>query len=96
MTPRARSAVAATGDRSTHGYVSRPDVHAPASIVSTAATGRAGDSVFLAPFDISAAATNTRSVPASQSRSRPLVVDDRGEPLWFLPLGTKTAMGGHG
>lgn len=55
----ARSAVAATGDRSTHGYVSRPDVHAPASIVSTAVTGRSGDSVFLAPLDISAAATNT-------------------------------------
>lgn len=75
------------------GYISRPDLHPPAITIATPAQGTQPGAIFLAPFDISAAgASEAPPLPASQSRSGPLVVDDRGEPLWFLPFGSKTAM----
>ena len=74
------------------GYVSRPDLVPPALSVDFAADGTAPGSIFLAPFNIAAAAGAYHSTPNSQSHSGPLVVDDTGEPLWFLPLGSTTAM----
>jgi hypothetical protein len=79
-------------DLAAQGYVSRPDLKPPAITVVVPATRAESGLVFLAPFDISAASGNPPSVPASESRSGPLVVDDQGEPVWFLPLGSKTAM----
>ncbi len=74
------------------GYVSRPDLKPPAIAVTIPAKGTADGCIFLAPFDISAASGSSGGTPASESHSGPLVVDDRGEPLWFLPMTTKTAM----
>jgi hypothetical protein len=74
------------------GYVSRPDLRPPAISIAVPADGTAAGSVFLAPFDITAASGAYQSTPNSQSHSGPLVVDDHGEPVWFLPLGSTTAM----
>ena len=73
-------------------YVSRPDLHPPALSFDFPADGTAPGSIFVAPFDITAAAGAYKSTPNSQSHSGPLVVDDSGEPVWFLPLGSTTAM----
>jgi hypothetical protein len=73
-------------------YLSRPDLNPPQITVTRAAAGTAPGMIFLAPFDISAASGTPAPVPASESRSGPLVVDDTGEPVWFLPLGSSTAM----
>ena len=74
------------------GYLSRPDLNPPPITISLAADGTAPGYIFLAPFDITAA-SGSYTTPASQSHSGPLIVDDRGEPVWFLPLGSQTAMG---
>jgi hypothetical protein len=74
-------------------YVSRPDLQPPQIKVNLAGEAGGRGSIFLAPFDISAAASGSGSPAAGVSRSGPLVVDDRGEPIWFLPLEGKTAMG---
>ena len=75
------------------GYVSRPDLNPPSIIVAVPGDGSsAGGFIFLAPFDISAA-SGSPSTSASLSHSGPLIVDEKGEPLWFLPLAEKTAMG---
>ena len=72
-------------------YVSRPDLIPPPIAVATPDTSANGGYIFLAPFDITAAQSQP-SGPASSSRVGPLIVDGRGEPVWFLPLGTLTAM----
>jgi arylsulfotransferase ASST len=72
-------------------YVSRPDLVPPPITVLTPDTSSSGGYIFLAPFDITAAQSQP-SGPASSSRAGPLIVDARGEPVWFLPLGTLTAM----
>jgi hypothetical protein len=65
--------------------VSRPDL-APPPIDVLAARGAAPGYTFLAPFDIS-------PVPGAVSpQAGPLIVDDAGEPAWFLPLAGRTAM----
>ncbi len=75
------------------GYVSRPDLNPPAITVAVAADGAASRGyIFLAPFDISAA-SGAPATPARESHSGPLIIDDKGEPLWFLPMAAKTAMG---
>lgn len=89
---RVSSAEAHPVDVAAQGYVSRPDLKPPAITVAVPAARADPGLVFLAPFDISAASGSPPSVPASESRSGPLVVDDRGEPVWFLPFGSKTAM----
>src|ERR1700751_5700308 len=86
------AACAALAGAPVRGYVSRPDLKPPAIGVSVPADGTAAGSIFLAPFDIAAASGAYQSTPNSQSHSGPLVVDDPGEPIWFLPLGSTTAM----
>jgi Arylsulfotransferase (ASST) len=86
--PAAKSARRAT----TNAYVSRPDLNPPAISIEFAADGTSEGYVFLAPFDINAASGAYQTTPDSQSHSGPLVVDDSGEPVWFLPLGSTTAM----
>jgi hypothetical protein len=74
-------------------YMSRPDLKPPQISVSMARNDRGRGCIFLAPFEFSAGADGSGSTPVGVSRSGPLVVDDRGEPLWFVPLEGKTAMG---
>ena len=74
-------------------YVSRPDLNPPTIIVETPAAGTAPGYIFLAPFNISAASSTYTSTPASESHAGPLIVDEHGEPVWFLPQSSVTAMG---
>jgi hypothetical protein len=91
--PSALGARTVVGARSARrGYVSRPDLKPPDIEVSIAAAGTARGAIFLAPFEITTVSGTTPPVRASESHSGPLVVDNQGEPLWFLPLATKTAM----
>jgi hypothetical protein len=83
----------ATAAAARAGYVSRPDLKPPPITVAMAARHASSGCIFLAPFDISAASATYTEVPASESRSGPLIVDQRGEPVWFLPIGKETAMG---
>src|ERR1700758_272405 len=82
----------ATAATTIDAYVSRPDLNPPAVTIAVPAAGTAPGSIFLAPFDISGASGAYQSTPNNQSPSGPLVVDDAGEPIWFLPLGSTTAM----
>jgi hypothetical protein len=88
---RLPAAKAARRAATINAYVSRPDLNPPAIAVGVPAHGTASGSLFLAPFDIKAAGS-FEPAPNSESHSGPLVVDDRGEPVWFLPLGSTTAM----
>ena len=85
--PTARAASATTD-----AYVSRPDLNPPAISFDFPADGASPGLIFVAPFDITAAQGAYQSTPNSKSHSGPLVVDDSGEPVWFLPLGSTTAM----
>jgi hypothetical protein len=89
---RLPGAKAAPGSATINGYVSRPDLNPPVVAVDVPATGTAQGAIFLAPFDINAAAGAYQATPNGQSHSGPLLVDNRGEPVWFLPLGSTTAM----
>ncbi|HEY8029476.1 MAG TPA: arylsulfotransferase family protein [Gaiellaceae bacterium] len=84
--PTARAASA------TDAYVSRPDLNPPAISIDFPADGTSPGLIFVAPFDITAAQGAYQATPNSRSHSGPLVVDDSGEPVWFLPLGSTTAM----
>ena len=75
------------------GYVSRPDLKPPAISFAVPADGTSPGYVFLAPFDIRAASSGYQTTPNSESHSGPLIVDDAGEPVWFLPFGSTTAIG---
>lgn len=87
-----QAAAATTGAAATERYVSRPDLKPPAISFDFPADGTSPGSIFLAPFDINAASGAYQSTPNSESHSGPLIVDDFGEPIWFLPLGSTTAM----
>lgn len=89
---RVPAARAARGAAAVNGYVSRPDLNPPAIAFDFPADGTAPGAIFLAPFDINAASGAYQTTPNSQSHSGPLIVDDFGEPIWFLPLGSTTAM----
>ena len=89
---RAPSAYGRPAAATINGYVSRPDLKPPVISFDFPADGTAPGYIFLAPFDIGAAASSYQSTPSSQSHSGPLVVDDTGEPVWFLPFGSTTAM----
>jgi hypothetical protein len=89
---RLPAAKAARGGAMVNGYVSRPDLNPPAISFDFAADGTSPGLIFVAPFDITAASGAYQSTPNSRSHAGPLVIDDSGEPVWFLPLGSTTAM----
>lgn len=91
--PAALGALVEPAAATIHSYVSRPDLHPPVVSFGVPANGTAPGYLFLAPFDIGAATSAYQSTPDNLSHSGPLVVDDGGEPVWFLPLGSTTAMG---
>jgi len=51
---------------------SRPDLRPPGVTVTTARSGRAAGLIFIAPYP-------------QPAQGGPLIFDDRGEPVWFLP-----------
>jgi hypothetical protein len=71
----------ATGRRS---YVSAPGLQPPAVEVTAPAGGTAPGLVFVAPFAL--------GKPAPDAQYGPLIVDDAGEPVWFLPVPGRSAM----
>jgi len=60
-------------------FLSRPDLTPPAVTITTPASGVQPGYVFTAPF-------------TGPGQYGPLIVDDRGEPVWFAPRPTATAM----
>jgi Arylsulfotransferase (ASST) len=90
---RLPAAKAASAPPAIRGYISRPDLNPPAIAMDFPADGAAPGLIFVAPFNITAAAAAYQSTPNGQSHSGPLVVDNTGEPVWFLPLGSTTAIG---
>jgi Arylsulfotransferase (ASST) len=66
-----------------HRFVSRPDLHPPVVAVNTRSETTAAGHIFIAPFQISGKAGPNYGA---------LIVDGTGEPIWFRPEATKTAM----
>jgi hypothetical protein len=66
-----------------HRFVSRPDLRPPVVAVNTTSETAAAGHVFIAPFQIRGKAGAGYGA---------LIVDGRGEPIWFRPESTKTAM----
>ncbi len=93
LLPRGSAAAPERTDAADTAYVSRPDLNPPVVEVVVPAQGTAPGYLFLAPFNISAASATYTTTPPSESHSGPLVVDEHGEPVWFLPQGAVTAMG---
>jgi hypothetical protein len=79
--PAATAATAAPAPP--HRFVSRPDLRPPVVSVATSSGAAAPGLVFLAPFQITG-----KAGPGYGA----LIVDGRGEPVWFRPEPTKTAM----
>jgi hypothetical protein len=67
------------------GFVSRPDLTPPPITVNIPADGTEAGYLFVAPYDLTA----TVPVPGKYG---PLILDDTGEPVWFLPRPTLTAV----
>jgi len=72
--------VAAAGGR----FATHPTWNPPPVVVDTPAAGTAAGLIFVAPISF----TSTEIPPG---RYGPLIVDDEGEPVWFLPLATVLA-----
>ncbi|MGH3002111.1 MAG: arylsulfotransferase family protein, partial [Gaiellaceae bacterium] len=85
--PRRVSETTAPGVSS---FLSDPTLAPPAVVLAAPAGGTAPGYVFLAPFPLSAAGGS--SAPPSGAQFGPLIVDDAGEPVWFLPVDGRTAM----
>lgn len=72
---------AAAGHRA---FVSAPALRPPAVEVMAPAGGTAPGLLFVAPFALGA--------PGQDAQYGPLIVDDTGEPVWFLPVDGRSAM----
>lgn len=73
VVPGAGAAFAVADDPQVLSFLSRPDLRPPTLEVTTALPTAAPGYVFLGPF-------------SGPSQFGPLIVDDRGEPVWFHPL----------
>jgi hypothetical protein len=66
-----------------HRFLSRPDLRPPLVAVNTASETAAAGHIFIAPFQITG-----KAGPGYGA----LIVDGLGQPIWFKPEATKTAM----
>ncbi|HST13704.1 MAG TPA: arylsulfotransferase family protein [Gaiellaceae bacterium] len=66
-----------------HRFVSRPDLRPPVVAVSTASETASAGHIFVAPFQITGKAGPNYGA---------LILDGLGQPIWFKPESTKTAM----
>jgi hypothetical protein len=66
-----------------HRFVSRPDLRPPVVAVNTTSETASAGHIFIAPFQITGKAGSNYGA---------LIVDGRGQPIWFKPESTKTAM----
>ena len=67
-----------------HRFVSRPDLRPPVVSVNTASETASSGHIFIAPFQITGKAGPNYGA---------LIVDGLGQPVWFKPEQTKTAIG---
>ena len=81
----ARDRLAASSAAARAPYFSRPDLTPSPVVIGTPAAGTADGYVFLAPFNVTAATT-------AEGQFGPLVIDNAGEPVWYLPVHGKTAI----
>ena len=82
---RAFSAPSTAGSPAAGGrFVTEPGWSPPPVVIATPAAGTAGGSIFVAPISFS-------STEIAPGRYGPLIVDDDGQPVWFLPLSTVVA-----
>lgn len=65
-------------------FVSDPALRPPAVEVTAAAGGTDSGLLFVAPFAL--------GTPPPDAQYGPLIVDDAGEPVWFLPVSGRSAM----
>ncbi len=65
-------------------FLTQPAWNPPPVVVSTPAAGTASGSIFVAPLSFGPA-------DAGPGRYGPLILDDDGQPVWFLPLSTVVA-----
>jgi hypothetical protein len=66
-----------------HRFVSRPDLRPPVVAVNTASETASAGHIFVAPFQITGTAGPNYGA---------LILDGLGQPIWFKPESTKTAM----
>jgi len=66
-------------------FLSRPDLLPPPVSILVPDAGSTPGHILLAPFSFP-------TTPPSTEASGPLIVDRNGQPLWFRPLTTRTAM----
>ena len=81
LAPSARAAPALVAP---HRFVSRPDLRPPVVAVNTASETASAGHIFIAPFQITG-----KAGPGYGA----LIVDGLGQPIWFKPESTKTAIG---
>jgi hypothetical protein len=82
LAPAARAAKAAV-PAAPHRFVSRPDLRPPVVAVNTASETASAGHIFIAPFQITGKAGPNYGA---------LILDGLGQPIWFKPESTKTAM----
>src|SRR5579862_1061072 len=82
-----RAAAAPVPSMATSGaaFLTRPDLAPPPLTIATPANGTSAGFVFLAPYDIAA----TTPVPGKYG---PMILDENGQLVWYLPRKTLTAM----
>lgn len=66
-----------------HSFVTRPDLAPPTVEILARTAGASPGSIFIAPF--------TLANPVTEA-SGPLILDGRGNPVWFRPVKGKTGM----
>ncbi|HKH37604.1 MAG TPA: arylsulfotransferase family protein [Rubrobacter sp.] len=76
--PRARAIVSPAREEQPWAFLSRPDLRPPAIEVRTQSHGTAPGYVFVAPKKEPGA--------SGPSEDAPLILDDRGQPVWFHPV----------
>ena len=81
LVPGAKAATLAPA--APHRFVSRPDLRPPVVAVNTASETASAGHIFIAPFQITG-----KAGPGYGA----LILDGLGQPIWFKPEATKTAM----
>jgi len=83
LVPAAKAAQRQAVLAAPHQFVSRPDLRPPVVAVNTASETASTGHIFIAPFQIAGKAGSGYGA---------LIIDRMGQPIWFKPESSKTAM----
>jgi len=83
LVPAAKAAQRQAVLAAPHQFVSRPDLRPPVVAVNTASETASTGHIFIAPFQIAGKAGSGYGA---------LIIDGMGQPIWFKPESSKTAM----